>query len=481
MKRFSIKARVTVWFALAMFVVASCVFYVMILHRSAQIKSNAERNLRSSVENFAEFTLLSGGVFPEKEDFPEMERPMPEQNGTMPPMPIGERPFRGENSPRTYAGGVHLAVYNDTFQVQTGLIPFELENLDFVDSKIRTASSNGERYLILDKMVKTGNDQIFWVKGVSNISGAMNAVNATILADYFLICILITIAAAGGYFIVGRALSPITKMRKTAQTIADSNDLSQRIALGDGKDEVYQLASVFDEMLGKIQHAFASEKQFTSDASHELRTPVAVILSECEYTEDCAKTEGEYKESLAVIKRQGDKMAKLISELLSISRMDKETFVPAYERINLSELVEIVCDEQTEIHDSSIVLHKHVQENVYGKADSSLIARLIVNLISNAYQYGKDGGRIDVTLKKEKESIVFTVADDGIGIATEDIPNIWERFYRADKARCCQNGSMGLGLSMVKQIAALHGGRVSVESMEGKGSTFTFTMAKCEK
>ena len=275
---------------------------------------------------------------------------------------------------------------------------------------------------------------------------------------------------------MGKALAPISKMRKTAQEIADSNDLPKRLSLGDGKDEVYRLGAVFDEMLDKIEASFEAEKQFTSDASHELRTPVSVILSECEYAMDCAKTEEEYQDSLAVIKRQGGKMSKLISELLTISRMDKHNLIPEFEEVNLSELLEIVCEEQREISEGNIALDLDIEENVCAKADSSLIARLFVNLIQNAFQYGRDGGYVQVSLKSENGNILFSVTDNGIGIKKEELPKIWERFYQVNQSRTNPNGSMGLGLAMVKQIAQIHKGRMEVKSELGEGSTFTFIM-----
>lgn len=530
--RLSIKARVTAWFAIIMFIIASAVFYVMIMHRTSQVKTDAERSLVSSVGNFADMVERTGGDFLGFEDsrpradskpnggsLPQLDKPQqdnntppqdkvlsPEgennllpkenthsqsnndnnstnggpllRNGTTPPQggPDDSKLSGGDGrKPRTYAGGVHMALYDENGETLFGQIPFELENIDFVDGQVRSLTSNSERYMVLDRKVETDSGSL-WVKGVMNISGALNAVNATLAADYALITALIIIAAIGGYFIVGKALAPISKMRRTAQEIADSSDLSRRINLGQGKDEVYRLAAVFDEMLDKIERSFESEKQFTSDASHELRTPVAVILSECEYALDCAKTDEEFKDSLAVVKRQGDKMSKLISELLTISRMDKNNLIPNLEETDISELLEIVCDEQKELKQNGITLFCDIEPNVRAMADSALIARLFINLISNAFQYGKEGGSVHVSLKKEGANFLFSVTDDGIGIAEEDIPKIWERFYQVNKSRTNENGSMGLGLSMVKQIAGLHRGQVHVKSTPGKGSTFTFTM-----
>ena len=284
---------------------------------------------------------------------------------------------------------------------------------------------------------------------------------------------------AGGYFIIRRALAPVNKITRTAHDISESNDLSQRIRIGPGTDEIHALANTFDNMLDRIEQTVEREKQFTSDASHELRTPVAVILSECEYMTDCAKTEDEFRESAYSVKAQAERMSKLISELLTISRMDKNTLRSEFEELDISELLTFVCEEQTEIGRSDITLTQDIPPGITAEADRFLLARLFINLISNAYSYGRSGGHITVSLSETAESISVSVDDDGIGISEEDLPKIWERFYQADPSRTANgSGSMGLGLSMVSSIAKCHNGNITVKSELGKGSVFTFTMPK---
>ena len=217
----------------------------------------------------------------------------------------------------------------------------------------------------------------------------------------------------------------------------------------------------------------------TSDASHELRTPVAVILSECEYMEECAKSIDDYKESVCSVKRQAERMSRLISELLTISRMDKNTVRINSEQVDLSELLRFVCDEQEEINTGSSVMVKKIEQNVIASVDRDLMAQLFINLISNAYRYGGENGTVTVSLSQDSDNICFCVEDTGIGIDEKDINKIWERFYRADASRSAdENGSMGLGLSIVKWIAEKHGGTVTAESRLGKDSKFTSIFPK---
>ena len=235
----------------------------------------------------------------------------------------------------------------------------------------------------------------------------------------------------------------------------------------------------FDEMLDEIENLVEREMQFTSDASHELRTPVAVIMSECDYMTKYAASVDEFKESAESVKNQTERMSKLISELLSISRMDRNTQKLTFEETNLTELVELICNEQRQINESDITMETDIAPDISAEADRFMLSRLFINLISNAYKYNTENGRIRVTLSEAQDKIIFSVADTGIGIAKENIPKIWERFYRADESRTSDDsGSMGLGLSMVKWIAEKHGGEVSVKSELGVGSEFKFTFPK---
>ncbi len=229
-------------------------------------------------------------------------------------------------------------------------------------------------------------------------------------------------------------------------------------------------------MLDRIEQTFEREKQFTSDASHELRTPVAVILSECEYMADCSLTAEEYREAADSVKDQAEKMSRLINELLTISRMERNTIKLDFEETDISELLNFVCDEQEELHNGSIILTRNIAPDISAYSDRLTIMRLFINLISNAYSYGKENGHINVSLDTDKNNIKVSVKDDGIGISTENLPKIWERFYQADPARTSdRNGSSGLGLPIAKMIAALHHGNISVSSQIGKGSEFIFT------
>lgn len=450
MKKLSIKFKITLWYTIVMVLISGIVLAIM----TSATQEMLERDIYDRiVKNVMDFSRMLEG--PGNPDF--------------------QIPKFG-----FYNQGVRMLVYDDDNNIVAGSIPFEIDtSSELVDNNMITVTENRNKYYIYTLKARRRGSELspYWVKGVYAVTDDMYAVNAAAKTNLILTVILIIIAAAGGYFVIGRALSPVTKIRNTAERISESRDLPRRIHIGAGKDEIHELANTFDSMLDKIEYTFEREKQFTSDASHELRTPLAVILSECEYMTDCAETYDEIKESAYSVKSQAEKMSKLISELLMISRMDKNTIQTEFEEIDISELLNFVCDEQTEIQTENIMLLRNIEPDIVVKGDRFLLARLFINLISNAYRYGKDGGNITVSLRQDKDGIIASIADDGIGIAESDVPKIWDRFYRVNPSRTAnENGGEGLGLSMVKWIAECHGGSVSVESTLGKGSTFTFSM-----
>lgn len=452
MRKLSIKLKITLWYTLVMVLISGVALVIMTSASQEMIERDISERITKSVMTFSRIIDKPNGM----------------------DIHIPKFGF--------YEQGVHMVVCDDNNNIVAGNIPFEIEtSTELIDNHLQTITDNRNKYYIYTIKVhhRNGEETPYWVKGVVSITDEMYAVQSAAKNNIVLTIILIIIAAAGGYFIISRVLSPVDKIRNTAEKISESSDLSQRIYIGEGKDEIHSLANTFDNMLDKIEQTVEREKQFTSDASHELRTPIAVILSECEYMTDCAKTYDEIKESAYSVKNQAEKMSKLVSELLTISRMDKNTMQTEFERTDISELLNFVCDEQEEIHSENIVLHREIEPDVTVHADRFLLARLFINLITNAYSYGKDGGNITVSLSQNKNEIIASIADDGIGIAETDIPRIWERFYQTDPSRTAnKNGSMGLGLAMVKWIAECHNGKMSVQSELGVGSTFTFIMPK---
>ena len=287
--------------------------------------------------------------------------------------------------------------------------------------------------------------------------------------------VLLILSILGGYLIAGQALKPIKAVTEAANAISDGQDLKARIGATGGRDEVSQLAASFDNMFDRLEASFEAEQQFTSDASHELRTPTTVILAECSYAQKNAKTPEDYQASLDVIQRQAEKMSTLVKSLLEITRLDQGTQKVNLEYADLSDLVHVVCEEQAIVAQKGIRLQTDIQPELYAEIDVFLISRMLQNLIDNAFKFGKENGFVRVTLHRAGAGARLTVEDNGIGISDADRSRIFQRFYQAEDSRRSQSG-LGLGLSMVRQIVQLHNGTITVSSTEGKGTVFTVTL-----
>lgn len=445
----SIRAKITIWYTAAIIILSAIVITAMSSLSLDMIKRDISMRVNREVEEYSRM----------------LSRP----NN----LPGNKKPALS-----FYEQGVHLAVYDSDGTLLAGNIPFEsVHESDFSDGHFdKISDSSGEYYVLTKAIHVMGKDNTLWLRGAASVTDESYSLSSTMRMNVIITIILAAAASFGGFIILGRAMAPVKKITQTAQRISESSDLSQRIKIGGGGDEIHELAQTFDSMLDRIEQTFEREKQFTSDASHELRTPVAVILSECEYMADCSLTAEEYREAADSVKDQAEKMSRLINELLTISRMERNTIKLDFEETDISELLNFVCDEQEELHNGSIILTRNIAPDISAYSDRLMIMRLFINLISNAYSYGKENGHINVSLDTDKNNIKVSVKDDGIGISTENLPKIWERFYQADPARTSdRNGSSGLGLPIAKMIAALHHGNISGSSQIGKGCEFIFT------
>jgi len=282
----------------------------------------------------------------------------------------------------------------------------------------------------------------------------------------------LALAAAGGIFLARRALKPVDKIAQTAQEIEES-DLSRRINVNT-KDELGRLAATLNEMIGRLEKAFQRQKQFTSDASHELRTPLAVIEAESTLALQKERPSSDYRQSLEIISQESRQMSSLIDQLLTLARADagKEqwnfTEVDLGKLIgNLSTDVEVLCQEK------GLSFQLGQSQDLVVKGDEARLRELFMNLLDNAIKYTPAPGTVSVSFRREGQMAVVAIMDTGIGIPAEDIPFIFERFYRVDKSRSRAEGGSGLGLAICRHIAEAHGGKIEVESQVGVGSTFS--------
>ena len=300
-----------------------------------------------------------------------------------------------------------------------------------------------------------------YIRGICPVGETTQAFDAVAKNAIYLFPAFIIIAAIGAYIITRRTIRPVEKITEAAQEISSGSDLSKRLDTGNAPYEIHKLGETFNDMFTRLQSSFENEKRFTSDASHELRTPLAVIKAECEYALSENADENDRTEALESINEQNEKMASLVASLLAVTRAEQGATRFKLESGNLSELVSDICKNFKTT--KNIELNSDIDNGIEIDMNTTLITRLVENLLSNADKYGKENGNIQVRLHKEKENIVLSVRDNGIGISTEDLPKIWNRFYRADSSRGETEG-FGLGLSLVKKIAEIHSARCFAES-----------------
>lgn len=449
MKKFtSIKTRITIWYTALMFIMVSVVLAIVgslsyqlsiygiendikaqVSQVSQRVRDRASKNIFYSVESNKEFKNVS--------------------------------------------------IYLEDGSYVVGQYLYDLSSIPFRE-KMRRETVDGETYIVYDefKPSKPGDNRGYWIRGAESVNYTKVLGRSMFMIILIIIPIILLITAFGGYYITRKAFLPVNDITHTANEICTQNDIKKRIPINPygREDELYKLSLTLNKMLDKIEDLIVKEKQFTSDASHELRTPISVILAQGEYLLDIADNEKE-KELAKSIVDKSNQVSKLVSRLLLLARIDSNRQKINKEKVDLSVLVDIAADGMRELAKSkNIVILTDVSENTIVNADEALLLSAISNLISNAIKYGRESGHVIIKASKYADSTEIVVSDNGIGISSENLEKIWGRFYRVDDVRNDEYGSSGLGLSMVKSIVELHNGKIFVKSQLGKGTEFRIVL-----
>jgi heavy metal sensor kinase len=286
---------------------------------------------------------------------------------------------------------------------------------------------------------------------------------------------LVLLAAVGGMFMANRTLRPMDRITGTAQEIGESG-LNRRIDVR-SEDELGRLAATLNRMMERLEAAFIRQRQFTADASHELRTPLSIIQAESSLALDRERSAAEYRKALEVVSQEVTYMSDIIAKLLFLARGDAGKEPVEFKDTNLKELIEeLASDMEVLARDKGVGFNIGPLENLTIKGDRIQLRQLFLNILKNAVTYTPSGGNISSSVARRKETAVVTISDTGIGIPSEHLPHIFERFYRVDKARSRAQGGSGLGLAIAKYVAEAHDGKIDVESQVGKGSIFQVTL-----
>jgi signal transduction histidine kinase len=285
-----------------------------------------------------------------------------------------------------------------------------------------------------------------------------------------------------GYWLAGRALQPVEGMIEELGAIEDGTTLNRRLPVPPGDDELSRLAEKLNDMLGRVERSFVSLRRFTADASHELKTPLMVLRAGVERSLTHPRTPGEIVPALDETLRQINQMSELVTNLLILARADEGRASLAVTDCDLrtllaeaAETAEILGEERG--IDVALEVPEHA---VIMAVDAGRIRQLLMNLITNAIKYTLPGGKTTLRLIDQPDAVTIAVQDTGIGIAPGDVPNVFERFWRADlaRSRTGEHPGTGLGLAISKWIVQAHGGTLTVQSRPGRGTTFTAVLPK---
>lgn len=379
-----------------------------------------------------------------------------------------------------YDDGVMLSIYNEKLEKINGIVPEEFpRNMEFVNGETRKMKSEEESWFVNDTKVVMEDGTTFWIRGVHSYSTVMIMFERILMMLVIVIPILIAVTAWVGYRMIRQSLLPVHVITETAQEITSSSELSRRIPLPTQKDEFYELSYMFNEMIERLEENFLRERQFSSDAAHELRTPISVILSHCEYCLEEMEPSEKVADEIRIIQRKTQQMSEMVNDLLTISREERRVGELECEEVDLELIAETVLEELQEKADQRDIQMelRSALENPLIRADMSMITRLFINLVENAITYGKDGGFVKIFMDDMGDRVRLRFQDNGIGIPPEAQNKIWNRFYQVDRSRS-QGKGVGLGLFLAQQIVAGHKGTIRVESEKGKGSTFVVELPR---
>ena len=285
--------------------------------------------------------------------------------------------------------------------------------------------------------------------------------------------IIILLSSVCTYFLTKKALTPLQKLTSEVSQIQAQN-LSTQLPVPNSKDEIAQLTSSFNEMLTRLDNAFSTQKQFSANAAHELRTPLAVLQTNLEVFEKKQKPEMiEYRQLFTMIKEQTARLSQLVGTLLDMTNLKS---VPRTDQVSLEELVdEVFCDLDPIAEKAGISIHFNDSSNQDLHTDVTgsyvLLYRAVYNLVENAIKYNRPHGSVSVSVKQENGQAMVLVTDTGIGISLENQKKIFDPFFRVDKSRSRAMGGAGLGLALVDSIAREHGGSVKVLESNEKGTS----------
>jgi heavy metal sensor kinase len=351
-----------------------------------------------------------------------------------------------------------------------GVLPLPAQTREEVVTTLVFPGSLPVRVFTLPVVSQAG-ESFFVQEGVS-LEGLQASLSRLRTAIFFFLPGMVGLSIFSGWLMARRVLQPIEAIIREARTI-EAQDLSRRLPVTNHQDEIGQLAGVLNALLSRLEATFAQMRRFTADAAHELRTPLAVLRCGMEVTVSKARSPAEHQEALATYIGEVAQLTCIVDDLFALARADAGQQELKREQLSLSGLVREMCEQaelMAEVRELHVSLHIGDEVSVLG--DQLRLKQLLFNLVDNAMKYTPAGGKVRLAVDREESWAKITVEDSGIGIPAADLPHIFDRFYRVEKARSLDGAGGGLGLSICQWIAQAHGGQITVQSCVGQGSTF---------
>ncbi len=336
-----------------------------------------------------------------------------------------------------------------------------------------------DRLLLVAVSTGASESKVSRVVAASSIRSTEIAIRE-LLGTMLVVAPLLVIGSVGlAYVIAGHALRPVDRIIDEVQAISDGRSLHRRLPLEASNDEMARLVMTLNEMLERLEKSFGALRRFTADASHELKTPLAVLRADVERAMNANVARGDRLVALEEALQETTRMADLVDSLLTLARADEGRFDLHREVVDLEPLVQDVFETASILGEAAgitVVMPEISPVTVLG--DATRLRQLFLNLTTNAIKYTPRGGSVTLSLASHDHTASFSVRDSGLGISAADLPHVFERFYRADRARSrsAERGGFGLGLAISQWIAEAHGGNISVRSRLGRGSTFSVTL-----
>jgi heavy metal sensor kinase len=333
----------------------------------------------------------------------------------------------------------------------------------------------GVPYMIISGPVVSETHHTYYVAVGRSTENSQKALKEFTRNYFTILPLAIAISALFGWFLAGRALYPVNQVAETAERITHSN-LNMRLQTRGARDELDRLVESFNRMMERLNLSFEQMRQFSADVSHELRTPLTVVRGQLEVALFTATTTEQYRDAMVNALEDVERLSNIVRALLMLSQAESGQLILNKADVDLCEMVRDLAEQYQIVGESSNVLlstslpDRHC--SIY--ADRVQMERLVTNLLSNAIKYTPSGGRVNVTVALAGDSVKLIVDDNGVGIASENIPHIFDRFYRVPSSD--PEKGLGLGLSFVAWIVKAHGGTIDVQSEPQNGTTFTVTL-----